>query len=128
MRRSVAIDGLAMSRSTWDRKLSVTPASSATWRSVSPRLRRTLRRLAPIIGSCSFIGPSLKDCFSAPMVDRQVAAAYDPSTVIPLQNFMPEPHEPNPLPEPGKRRSWWLREALRAEGDPAPTPPLNESL
>lgn len=41
---------------------------------------------------------------------------------------MPEPHEPNPLPEPGRQRSWWLRAALRTEGDPPATPPLSESL
>ena len=28
------------------------------------------------------------------------------------------------LPVPGRRRSWWLREALSAEGDPAPAPAL----
>ncbi len=29
-----------------------------------------------------------------------------------------------PLPIPGPQRSWWLREALAAETDPAPAPPL----
>ena len=28
------------------------------------------------------------------------------------------------IPEPGAERSWWLREALAAEGDVAPAPPL----
>ncbi len=28
------------------------------------------------------------------------------------------------IPEPGRRRGWWLRDALAAEGDPAPAPPL----
>ena len=28
------------------------------------------------------------------------------------------------LPVPGRQRSWWLREALAAEGDPPPAPPL----
>lgn len=32
------------------------------------------------------------------------------------------------LPEPGTRRGWWLREALRAEGDPPPAPPLQEAV
>lgn len=32
------------------------------------------------------------------------------------------------LPEAGARRGWWLREALRVEGDPAPTPPLRETV
>jgi glycine/D-amino acid oxidase-like deaminating enzyme len=37
---------------------------------------------------------------------------------------MPE-HEPLPaLPQPGTQRSWWLREALRLEGDPPPASPL----
>ena len=62
------------------------------------------------------------------MVDHGLSAAYDPRTVVPLQDFMPEPHEPTSLPEPGTQRSWWLREALRAEGDPAPAPQLAESL
>ncbi len=31
---------------------------------------------------------------------------------------------PAPLPIPGLQRSWWLREALAAEPDPAPAPPL----
>ena len=38
-------------------------------------------------------------------------------------------HEPltpsmDDLPVPGRQRSWWLREALAAEGDPPPSPPL----
>jgi glycine/D-amino acid oxidase-like deaminating enzyme len=40
---------------------------------------------------------------------------------------MPEPAEPI-LPEPGLRRGWWLREALAAEGDPPPAPPLRGSV
>ena len=32
------------------------------------------------------------------------------------------------LPVPGVRRSWWLREALGAEGNPTPTPALSESV
>lgn len=40
---------------------------------------------------------------------------------------MPEPR-PDDLPVPGLRRSWWLREALEAEGDPEPAPPLRESI
>jgi glycine/D-amino acid oxidase-like deaminating enzyme len=37
---------------------------------------------------------------------------------------MPE-HEPlQALPQPGTRRSWWLREALRLEGDPPPAAAL----
>ena len=31
---------------------------------------------------------------------------------------MPEPSDAPPLPVAGERRGWWLREALRAEGDP----------
>lgn len=31
---------------------------------------------------------------------------------------MPEPSDAPPLPVPGERRGWWLREALRSEGDP----------
>ena len=31
---------------------------------------------------------------------------------------------PVPLPTPGAQRSWWLREALAAEREPAPAPPL----
>jgi glycine/D-amino acid oxidase-like deaminating enzyme len=31
----------------------------------------------------------------------------------------------DPLPIPGGQRSWWLREALKAEGDPAAAPPLS---
>ena len=50
MRWTVAIDGLAMSRSTCERKLSVTPARSATSRSVSWRAWRNARIRAP---SCS---------------------------------------------------------------------------
>jgi len=29
-------------------------------------------------------------------------------------------------PAPGTQRSWWLREALAAEGEVAPAPPLAE--
>ena len=36
---------------------------------------------------------------------------------------MPE-SPPGGIPEPGLRRSYWLRDALEAEGDPAPLPPL----
>ena len=32
------------------------------------------------------------------------------------------------LPQPGTGRSWWLREALAAEGEPAPAPPLAGEL
>lgn len=32
------------------------------------------------------------------------------------------------LPRPGDERSWWLREALAAEGAPLPAPPLREPL
>ena len=32
------------------------------------------------------------------------------------------------LPAPGVRRSWWLREALNAEGDPPPAPPLRGTV
>ena len=31
---------------------------------------------------------------------------------------------PEPVPIPGERRSWWLQEALAAEGDPQPAAPL----
>lgn len=41
---------------------------------------------------------------------------------------MPEPTDSPVLPIPGERRGWWLREALRAEGDPPPAPPLTESV
>ena len=34
----------------------------------------------------------------------------------------------HPLPIPGTQRSWWLREALSAEGNPPPAPTLTESL
>ena len=34
----------------------------------------------------------------------------------------------HPLPVPGTQRSWWLREALNAEGNPPPAPTLTESL
>jgi len=34
------------------------------------------------------------------------------------------PVVPAELPRPGLQRSWWLREALAAEGDPSPAPPL----
>jgi glycine/D-amino acid oxidase-like deaminating enzyme len=40
---------------------------------------------------------------------------------------MPEPPDPASLPEPGHRRSWWLREALAREDDPSPAPPLRGS-
>ena len=36
--------------------------------------------------------------------------------------------EAHPLPAPGSQRSWWLREALRLEGDPEPAAPLTESI
>ena len=36
----------------------------------------------------------------------------------------PRSRDRPPLPDPGLQRSWWLREALAAEGDPAPAPPL----
>lgn len=32
------------------------------------------------------------------------------------------------LPRPGGERSWWLREALAAEGEPLPAPPLTERI
>jgi glycine/D-amino acid oxidase-like deaminating enzyme len=32
------------------------------------------------------------------------------------------------LPIPGRRRSWWLREALAAEGDPPPAPALSGDI
>lgn len=32
------------------------------------------------------------------------------------------------IPAPGTRRSWWLREALAAEGDPPPAPPAEGSI
>ncbi|MBA2266026.1 MAG: FAD-dependent oxidoreductase [Chloroflexi bacterium] len=32
------------------------------------------------------------------------------------------------LPTPGLQRSWWLREALAAEGDPVPAPPLSGEI
>ena len=35
---------------------------------------------------------------------------------------------PPPIPDPGKRRSWWLREGLAAEGNPAPAEPLRGSV
>jgi hypothetical protein len=47
IRRTVAIDGLATPRSTWERKLSVTPASEATVRRVRWRLLRRLRIRVP---------------------------------------------------------------------------------
>ena len=47
MRWTVAIDGLVTSRSTWDRKLSVTPARSATSRRVRWRAWRSDRMRVP---------------------------------------------------------------------------------
>jgi glycine/D-amino acid oxidase-like deaminating enzyme len=41
---------------------------------------------------------------------------------------MPTPADTATLPIPGERRGWWLREALRAEGDPPPAPRLTESI
>lgn len=42
---------------------------------------------------------------------------------------MPERGDASPsLPEPGLRRSWWLRAALAAEGDPEPAAPLRGSI
>jgi glycine/D-amino acid oxidase-like deaminating enzyme len=41
---------------------------------------------------------------------------------------MPEHQAPQSLPEPGGRRSWWLREALAAEGDPPPAAPLRGTV
>ena len=38
---------------------------------------------------------------------------------------MPELSGPTSLPEPGVHRSWWLREALEAEANTAPCPPLS---
>ena len=40
---------------------------------------------------------------------------------------MTERPSPSP-PIPGAARSWWLREALAAEGDPAPLPALTEEI
>ena len=47
MRPTVAIDGLATSRSTWERKLSVTPDRAATSRRVSRRAWRSARIRGP---------------------------------------------------------------------------------
>ena len=41
---------------------------------------------------------------------------------------MPEQETRQALPEPGRQRSWWLREALRLEGDPPPAPPLRGTV
>ena len=43
IRRKEATEGLARPRSTWDRKLSDTPAATAASRSVMPFFRRTSR-------------------------------------------------------------------------------------
>ncbi len=47
-----------------------------------------------------------------------LAAAYDPIHMS-LDRSVSSP------PAPGGRRSWWLREALDAEGEVAPAPPLS---
>jgi len=41
---------------------------------------------------------------------------------------MPDHPEAARLPVPGTRRSWWLRDALAAEGQPAPMPPLRGTV
>ncbi|MEO7295712.1 MAG: FAD-dependent oxidoreductase, partial [Candidatus Limnocylindria bacterium] len=41
---------------------------------------------------------------------------------------MPDHTEAARLPVPGTRRGWWLREALDAEGQPAPMPPLRGTV
>ena len=41
---------------------------------------------------------------------------------------MPDPSGTASLPIPGERRGWWLREALRDEGDPPPAPRLTDSI
>jgi glycine/D-amino acid oxidase-like deaminating enzyme len=41
---------------------------------------------------------------------------------------MPDPSGTASLPIPGERRGWWLREALRDEGDPPPAPRLTGSI
>ena len=41
---------------------------------------------------------------------------------------MPGHHSLHPLPEPGTKRSWWLREALASEGDQPPAPPLRGAI
>ncbi|MFN2417310.1 MAG: NAD(P)/FAD-dependent oxidoreductase [Candidatus Limnocylindria bacterium] len=41
---------------------------------------------------------------------------------------MPEPHPPARLPQPGTQRSWWLREALGAEDQRSPMPPLRGTV
>ena len=41
---------------------------------------------------------------------------------------MPEQEAPPSPPQPGTRRSWWLREALAAEGDPPAAAPLRGSV
>ena len=41
---------------------------------------------------------------------------------------MPEQVVSRALPEPGRQRSWWLREALAAEGHPLPAPPLRGTV
>ena len=41
---------------------------------------------------------------------------------------MPEQTEAAPLPAPGARRSWWLREALAAEEPAPPAPPLRATI
>ena len=38
------------------------------------------------------------------------------------------PDDPPSVPAPGARRSWWLREALSAEGDPPPAAPAVGSI
>ncbi len=41
---------------------------------------------------------------------------------------MPEAKALAPLPEPGRQRGWWLREALRLEGDPNSAPALEGTI
>jgi glycine/D-amino acid oxidase-like deaminating enzyme len=38
------------------------------------------------------------------------------------------PADPPPVPAPGTRRSWWLREALAAEGNPPPAPQASGTI
>jgi hypothetical protein len=58
MRCTVAIDGLVTSRSTCERKLSVTPARSETSRSVSRRAWRSARIRTPSWSSVVIDVPS----------------------------------------------------------------------
>ena len=68
MRWTVAIEGLAMSRSTWDRKLSVTPARAATSRKVSWRAWRSARIRGPSCSSATVTPclPCLARAFARP--------------------------------------------------------------